>query len=230
MRTIEFRLLPRLAAASVIAMPLPAMAAGGAHGVDDAAVETPGACHLESWVSDLGGGDRLVNFSPACTPEAVPTVEIGGSVQQVGPRGERRWLAGPAVKWTLREGAGRGPAVGLAGSVLVDVRSGHLDSAALFVPVTFRPAKKVTVNLNAGGGHSRGEGAHMLYGAQIDVAAGQGVALMAEIFGRPDQRPTLQAGIRWTLDRDRIDLDLLGGRQGGAGGEGNLTLGFTIRR
>lgn len=229
MRTIEFRLLPGLAAAGVIATPLPAIAAGGAHGVDDAAVETPGACHLESWVSDLGGGERLVNFSPACTAEALPTVEIGGTVQRVGTPDARRWLAGPAVKWTLREGES-GPAVGLAGSALIDPGSGHIDSAALLVPMTFRPTDKVTVNLNAGGGHARGEGAHLLYGAQVDVVAAKGLALMAEIFGRPDQRPALQAGIRWTFDRDRIDLDLLAGRQGGAAGNASVTLGFTIRR
>jgi len=229
MRISKLHLPWGLAAAGVALVPLPAMAAGGAHGVDDAAVEQPGACHLESWVSDLGGGERLLNLSPACTPGALPTVEIGGTVQQVGAPGERRWLAGPAVKWTLYEG-GRGPAVGLAGSALIDLSSGHIDSAALLVPVTFRPADTVTINLNAGGGHSRGEGAHMLYGAQIDFAAGKGVAVMAEIFGRPDQRPTLQAGARWTFDRDRIDLDLLAGRQGGAGGNGSITFGFTIRR
>lgn len=229
MRTIELRLLPRLAAASAIAMPLPALAAGGAHGVDDAGVETPGACHLESWVSDPGGGERLVNLSPACTPDALPTVEIGGTAQRVGAPGERRWLAGPAIKWALREG-GNGPAVGLAASALIDPGSGHVDSAALLLPMTFRLADKVVINLNAGIGYSRGDDAHPLYGAQVDVAAARGIALMAEIFGRPDHRPALQAGARWTLDRDRIDLDLLAGRQGGAAGNGIVTLGFTIRR
>lgn len=229
MRNIVLRLLPGLAVASVVAMPLPAIAAGGAHGVDDAAVETPGACHLESWISDLGHGERLVNFSPACTPGVLPAVEIGGTVQRVGVPGERRWLAGPAIKWTLHEG-GRGPAVGLAGSALIDPDSGHIDSAALLVPATFRPAGHLTVNLNAGVGHSRGEGAHLLYGAQVDVAAGDGIALMAEVFGRPDQRPALQAGLRWTFDRDRMDMDLLAGRQGGAAGNASVTLGFTIRR
>lgn len=229
MRTIELRLLLGLAAAGVITMPPPAIAAGGAHGVDDAAVETPGVCHLESWVSDPGGDERLVNFSPACTAEALPTVEIGGTVQRVGAPGARRWLAGPAIKWALREG-GRGPAVGLAGSALIDPGSGHIDSAALLVPMTFRPTGKITVNLNAGVGHSRAEGAHPLYGAQLDIAAAKGMALMAEIFGRPDRRPALQAGVRWTLDRDRIDLDLLAGRQVGAAGSGSITLGLTIRR
>jgi hypothetical protein len=229
MRTILFQLLPGLAAASIIAMPMPAIAAGGAHGVDDAIVETPGACHLESWTSDLGGGERLVNFSPACTSRDLPAVEIGGSLQREGLRGERRWLAGPAVKWTLNGGGG-GPAVGLTASALIDSGSGHLASAALLVPVTFRPTEKVTVNLNAGVGYGRGEGGHILYGTQFEVAATKGVTLMAEIFGQPDRQPFLQAGVRWTFDRDRIDLDLLVGRQNEGTGNGSLTLGFTIRR
>lgn len=229
MRSIEPRLLPGLAAASVIAMPLPAMAAGGAHGVDDAAVETPGACHLESWVSDLGDGERLVNFSPACTPVVLPAVEIGGAVQQAGGHGARRWLVGPALKWALRE-AGNGPAVGLAGSVLIDPGSGDVDSAALLVPMTFAPTRRVTINVNAGAGYSRDDGSHLLYGAQVDIAAADGLSFMAEIFGRPDRHPALQAGARWTFDRDRTDLDLLVGRQGGAAGAGSLTVGLTIRR
>ena len=70
---------------------------------------------------------------------------------------------------------------------------------------------------------------HTLYGAQIEVAAAKGVALMAEIFGRPDRHAVLQAGIRWTFDRDRMDLDLLASRHGGVNGA-NIRLGFTIRR
>ncbi len=228
MRIIERRLLPGLVAAGVAAIPLPTMAAGGAHGVDDAAVETAGACHLESWISVTPGSERLVNFSPACTPGALPTVEIGGTVQRVSAPGESRWLVGPAVKWTLHEG-GRGPAVGLAGSMLVDPGSGHVDSAALLLPVTLRPAEILTLNLNAGGGHRRGEGTHFLYGAQIEVAAAEGAALMAEVFGRPDRRAELQAGIRWTFDRDRMDLNLLAGRHGDAS-VASVALGFTIRR
>ena len=229
MRIIGRRPLRGLAASSLIATPLPAVAAGGAHGVDDAGVETPGACHLESWVSDLGGGERLLDLSPACTPGALPTVEIGGAVQQVGAPGDRRWLAGPAVKWTLYEG-GRGPAVGLAGSALIDLRSGHIDSAAFMVPVTVRPSETLAVSLNAGVGHARGDGAHLLYGAQVEVAAAKGIALMAEVFGRPDERPALQGGLRWTFNRDSMDIDLLAGRQAGSKGEASLTLGFTIRR
>ncbi len=35
----------------------PALAAGGAHIVDNSEVETPGTCHLELWVSRFVPGD-----------------------------------------------------------------------------------------------------------------------------------------------------------------------------
>lgn len=57
----------------------PAFAAGGEHVIDDAAVETPGTCHLESWVT-LSSGGGLVNSAPACTRKAWPNLELGGFV------------------------------------------------------------------------------------------------------------------------------------------------------
>jgi hypothetical protein len=220
-------------ALAMSAAPLPSLAAGGAHGVDDAAVETPGDCHLESWFSDLRQGETLLNLSPACTTKQLPMLEIGGAVQHIGAPGERHWLAGPALKWTLRDGGGAPgePAgIALAGSALVDLRSGRLDSAALLIPVTLAPARRVTVNLNVGAGHVRGDGGHLLYGAQLDYRATEQLAVMAEIFGRPDEAAGWQGGVRWTGDRGRMDVDLLVGRPPGPGRAAALTIGYTIRR
>ncbi len=214
-------------------LPLPLLAAGGAHGVDDAAVETRGDCHLESWFSDLGQDETLLNLSPACTPAQLPMLEIGAAIQHVGVPGDRRWLAGPALKWTLQDGDGApGERVGiaLAGSALVDLGSGRIDSAALFVPVTIAPARRVTVNLNIGAGYARGDGGHWLYGAQIDYAATARMSVMAEVYGRPDQPAGWQGGLRWTGDRGRMDIDLLAGRPPGPDRAGAVTLGFTVRR
>lgn len=215
------------------ALPLPLLAAGGAHGVDDSAVETPGDCHLESWVSDLGHGETLLNLSPACTATPLPMLEVGAAIQRVGVPGDHRWLAGPALKWTLQDGGGvRGARAGiaLAGSAAVDLGSGRLDGAALLMPVTIAPARRVTVNLNIGAGYARGDGGHPLYGAQIDYAATGQIAVMAEIFGRPDEPAGWQGGLRWTGDRGRIDIDLLAGRVPGRDRAGAVTLGFTVRR
>lgn len=217
--------------ACVLASPQPLWAAGGAHGVDDAAVETAGDCHLESWFSDLGHGETLLNLSPACTAAALPMLEIGAAIQHGGVPGDRRWLAGPALKWTLRSGDDGGRVgIALAGAALVDTRVGQLDSAALTVPVTLAPARRVTVNLNIGAGLAHGQDAHLLYGAQIDYAAAENMAVMAEIFGRADEPAGWQTGVRWTFDRDRMDLDLIAGRPPGTGGGAALTIGYTIRR
>lgn len=217
--------------ACVLALPQPLRAAGGAHGVDDAAVETAGDCHLESWFSDLGHGETLLNLSPACTPTALPMLEIGAAIQHVRAPGERRWLAGPALKWTLRSGDDGGRAgVALAGAALVDTGTGRLDSAALTVPVTLAPSRRMTVNLNIGAGVAHGQDAHLLYGAQIDYGATNAIAVMAEIFGRADEPAGWQTGVRWTFDRDRMDLDLIVGRSPGIDRAAALTIGYTIRR
>ncbi|PKP87374.1 MAG: hypothetical protein CVT78_09680 [Alphaproteobacteria bacterium HGW-Alphaproteobacteria-17] len=219
--------------ACALASPQPVSAAGGAHGVDDAAVETPGDCHLESWFSDFGRGETLLNLSPACTAKSLPMLEIGGAIQRVGAPGDRHWLAGPALKWTIRDGGsapGERAGIALAGSALVDFRSGRVDSAALLVPVTLAPVRDVAINLNVGAGYSRGEGGHALYGAQIDYVVTDKIALMAEVFGRPDAAAGWQGGLRRTGDRGRVDIDLLAGRQPGSGNDIAVTLGFTIRR
>jgi hypothetical protein len=64
----------------------PAKAAGGAHVIDDATVETPGTCHLESWVTLYNGDRGLLNPSPACTRKAWPNLEIGASIQHTWDR------------------------------------------------------------------------------------------------------------------------------------------------
>jgi hypothetical protein len=61
--------------------PAPPPRAGGAHLIDDPGVETPGTCHLETWITGYGGGRGLVNLSPGCTREALPRLELGGAVQ-----------------------------------------------------------------------------------------------------------------------------------------------------
>jgi len=58
----------------------PALAAGGARVVDDAAVTTPGSCVIETWLTASTGANRLFQFAPACTLRAVPTLEVGAAL------------------------------------------------------------------------------------------------------------------------------------------------------
>lgn len=54
-----------------------AMAAGGAHIVDDSEVERPGHCHVEWWVTRFVPGNGFANAAPACTLKRIPFLEAG---------------------------------------------------------------------------------------------------------------------------------------------------------
>lgn len=56
----------------------------GEHVVDDAAVETPGTCHLETWATQSSGSDGLVDGAAACTREAGRIWSWEGSLHTAG--------------------------------------------------------------------------------------------------------------------------------------------------
>lgn len=206
-----------------------AWAAGGAHVVDDAEVETPGVCHAENWLTDFQFDRALLNVAPACTPRSLPFVEIGGAVQHVWGNGRTQALAGPALKFALRP-VDRRAGLGLALSTAVDLDTGRVETASMLVPVTFDLSGRVRVNLNAAYHWTRHGDRHSAsVGAQVDFRASRTVSLMVEGFGRDRGRPGVQAGLRWT-PRPWVDLDLLVGQSVDGISSRALTLGLTVRR
>ena len=55
--------------------------------IDDSEVETPGDCHLETWVGRWSENTWHGNVGIGCTPEAVPMLELGGMVGYVDAPG-----------------------------------------------------------------------------------------------------------------------------------------------
>ncbi len=205
-----------------------ALASGGAHVVDDAEVETPGLCHAETWVTRFDPDHGLLNSSPACTPRAMPNMEIGGTIQHMWQRGDSDTQIGPALKFALRP-VDYGIGVGVAFSGLIDARSGDARSAAVLLPVTFDLSKRVRANLNLGYQWAdRGDRHAVFTGAQINVKATESVSLMAEAFCRDGGKPAFQAGARWA-PLPWVDIDLLGGRRIDGAPTTAITLGLTIR-
>ncbi|TWT11425.1 hypothetical protein [Reyranella sp. CPCC 100927] len=210
----------------------PAHAAGGAHVVDDAGVETPGLCHLETWLTRGGPRSGLVNASPACTFEALPRLEVGATVQRTWARGAHTsdTLVGPTLKlnlWPVESGFG----VGLAGATAWSVRAGHWETASLIVPVSISLHERLRVNFNAGWLYSR-SGAQRneaFLGAQVEAAIAADVMLMGEVFGRDRGRPGAQIGVRWTPGGGRWDVDLLSGWRTDGVTPWSMTLGLTVR-
>ena len=83
----------------LLALPLAdARAAGHAHIVDDADVETPGVCHLEVWTTNFMSGDGYANAAPACTLKSLPFVELGAGYAHYWGQTLSAPVFGPQIK------------------------------------------------------------------------------------------------------------------------------------
>lgn len=217
-------LLPALVSA------VPAAAAGGAHVVDDSDVETPGTCHLESWGTASSHGQWFVNGAPACTPTALPRLEIGGFLSHSWSHGARDGAIGLAPKLAIRSSeSGFGIAVDASAGYGLDTH--RLETASLIVPLTIPVGAALHLNFDTGwqwvlGAAGRG----MFVGAQAEWTVSPALSLMAEGFARESGRAGFQSGLRWTVDGGRIDLDLLGGRWLDGVTPTSLAFGVTVRR
>lgn len=208
----------------------PAFADGGAHVIDGSGVETPGTCHLESWVTLSSGDGRLINSAPACTRKAWPNLELGGFVTHGWSPESHDTLLGLSPKIELRS-ATRGLGIGVATSAAYQVDRGHFHEASLIVPVTIPVDRHVTLNLNSGWQWSRaGHRADLFVGGQMMVALNPSLSLMAETFTRDRGKAGGQTGVRWTTGKGRIDIDLLVGRYVDGTTPTAVTFGVTLRR
>lgn len=225
------RLVSAAAVLILILLPAaPAFASGGEHVVDDAAVETPGTCHLESWVTLSSGGGGLVNSAPACTREAWPNLELGGFVTHSWTKETHDTVIGLSPKLMLRS-EDRGVGIGIAASVGYGVDRNRFETASVIVPVTIPAGEKLRFNLNAGwlwmGAAHRHE---MFVGGQAEIALRSNLNLMVETFTRDQGKVGGQAGLRWTVAGGAVDLDLIGGRYVDGATRSAVTFGMTIRR
>jgi len=208
----------------------PAFASGNEHVVDDAAVETPGTCHLESWMTFHGSDRGLLNLSPACTRKAWPRLEIGGAFQSSWDGGADLTTFGPALKLNIRP-VEKGFGVGLIASGAVELRSGKVETASLIVPVTIPVGKAVRFNLNGGWSYARASSQQhaAFYGAQVEVQVARDFSLMGEVFGRGDGPIGSQAGVRWNPGGGRLDVDLVVGRRIDGVNPRSVSFGITLR-
>lgn len=207
-----------------------AQAAGGPHVVDDAGVETPGVCHLETWVSRHNTEGGLVNLAPACTFESLPYIEFGAAAQRTwGPGADT--TIGPALKLNLRP-LDTGIGFGVIGTAAWSVSTGQAETASVILPVSFQLHERVRANINVGWHYLRAQPRQnqAFVGAQIEADIARDLTLMAEAFTRDEGRPGAQIGLRWTPGRGNVDVDLLSGWRTDGATPWTITLGITVRR
>jgi hypothetical protein len=221
--------LPWLFVAAAMLAPQTALAAGGAHVIDDSEVEAAGDCHLETWLTRSSHDQWHANAGVGCTPEAVPMLELGAFVGQMRSPGTDETMVGLTPKVSLRP-AETGFGIALAGSLSYGLDRDRIESASLIAAVTVPAGEALRFNLNGGWVWSEaGPGSELFAGAQAELAVGPQVGLMAEGFTRDHGKAGAQAGVRWTSRNGRIDLDLLAGRYLDGATPTSLTVGLTGR-
>lgn len=206
----------------------PAWASGVEHLVDDSAVEDPGTCHAENWVTFVRGGSGIAVTAPACTRKTWPNLEIGGFVSHAWDRSARETQIGLSPKWNLRDEK-RGLGIAVSGSTGLDLGRGRLASASLVAPFTI-PAGKLRFNLNTGWQWTRIGGHTAFAGAQVEWQATPTLTLMGEAFTRNRGRAGQQAGLRWNPRGGKLDFDLVYGRFIDGVSSRAVSMGLTLRR
>ena len=206
-----------------------ARASGNEHIIDDAAVETAGVCHLESWISLSGHHRGLLNLSPACTPKKWQSFELGGAFQY-GWDDKSLATVGPSLKLNLRS-IDSGLGIAASASGLINVRSGRVETASLIVPVTVPVTDGTTINLNGGLSYSLPSRYRYaaFYGGQVEIQCGRGLSWMVEAFQRAHAPVGAQTGLRWTPGGGHVDFDIVLGRYIDGVNRRAVSFGLTFR-
>lgn len=203
-----------------------ALAAGGHHAVDDAAVMEPGQCQLELWLEQAGRRHSLQHLGPACR---VGAVEMGLDLDRsrIGDAPRMSTLT-PQLKWATDLAAGWSVgAVWSAGwSIGRSDRASRYVGQVLLLPLSWQPDPALALHLNLGREFRRRDSDLRPRGAALEwqpLAQWQG---LAEYFhdGQQGQRSLglrYLGGTSWSLDLSRTRPG-----QGAAWWTLGLNLGF----
>jgi hypothetical protein len=226
-----------LVAAGMALAPASAKAAGGAFIVDDAEVGKPGECKVESWVALASNHDMQAITQPACVVSLGIPVELGGSLARTRSDDVWQTSGGPKAKINILPVETGRVGVGLAGSAGWDFATGEYLFNLLYVPLTLQLRDDFRINLNAGwqyDGPTRLS--YAIWGAAFEWNFVKPLTLIGEVFGLAGPAsdpstitsPRAQLGLRIT-PVDKIDVDLIYGRNINGENANWLTVGLNVR-
>ena len=212
-----------------------AHAAGGAYVVDDAGINEPGECTLDLWNQNLrhAGASHDRVLSPACTFRDLPALQLGATWQHAHDQENGVYnLLAPQFKAQLLSRADLGLDLAMAANATFAVDRGQIfDSAELNLPLTYSLTKALRLNLNAGWIHANDQAQpneRWTWGSGVEYDLAKPLTLIAERYGQRGAQQAWQAGPRWHLG-ERLDLDLLVGRELTDARQQWLTTGATLR-
>jgi hypothetical protein len=212
-------------------------AAGGAFAVDDANVDEPGNCKVESWVSLAGNQDLVAVSTPACVVKFFRPVEIGLQAARARVDGEWGTSLTPKAKMNILPADTGKFGLAVSGGSTFDLVTGENTGSFFNVPVTYTFSETFKINANGGWLYDAVNAQNFVtYGGGFEWVPFKPITLIAEVFGIAGQKtdprtitdPRFQAGIRVT-PIDTIDVDVIYGRNIGGENANWVTLGLNVR-
>jgi hypothetical protein len=210
--------------------PRAGLAAGGPYVVDDSEIMPPGDCQIEAWGSRGHTHDLSAVASPACSVEAPLDVELGLAWNRTRTDGVYASTISPNAKASLLRIDRHGIGLGLAGAFGYSTTEDRLLTAALLVPLTVQALEPLRLNFNVGWLRERADETldFLTLGAGFEWSVFERLALIGEVFGRDRGRGGAPIGLRPTVIKDVLDLDIVYGRNLDQMRSDWLTLGMVV--
>lgn len=201
-----------------------AMAAGGHHAMDDAAILEEGRCKVEGWFERSGAPARLLHVGVGCR---VGPVEVVASSEYERQRG-----SGPGsqtghalqAKWATEIAGGFSAGWSVAPQWQARARPRWQATTGIAL-LMWEATEAVTFHGNIGRDFIRNDADQDRGGLGVDWEFRQGWKLMAERY-RQDAGHFARAGLRWEPARDWT-VDVSRARRLRGAGDSSWTLGLT---
>jgi hypothetical protein len=214
--------------------------AGGAFAVEDAEVDKPGACKVESWASFADNRDRAGVVSFGCVVNLGRPVELNPQFDRARDGGV--WGTGFTFQAKTNILPVEPGKLGLAvqGGPSFDLLTGESSGGSVTIPATYEFSERFKINVNAGWEYEREPNWHWFtWGAGFEWKFwdGQPLTLIGEVFGQlghsdPAQPsltdPRVQIGLRYT-PVETVDFDVIYGRNINGENANWITVGLNLR-
>jgi hypothetical protein len=214
-----------------------AHAAGGAFAADDAGIDEPGSCKVESWISSASNRDFAVVSVPACVVKLFLPTELGLQAARTRVGGEWGTSVTPKAKLMIQEPKVGNFGLAISGGAMFDAVTGQNTGSFVNVPLTYMVSETFKINVNAGWSYDHVNLLHYAtYGAGFEWIPAKSWTVIGEVFGlvreRSDPRsltdPRFQLGVRYT-PIDTIDIDVIYGRNITGENANWITVGMNVR-
>lgn len=179
-----------------------ALAAGGHHSVDDAAILEPGQCELESWLV-RGGGARLLHAGAGCRVGPVEIGVAGEHARQSGTPSQTGW--GMEVKWATEVADKVSVGLALAPAWAAHARP-RFQGYSLVGLATWSATDDLALHLNLGRDFVHRGADDNRWGLSAEFSPAKNWSLVGERY-REAGAHYARAGVRWA-GGEQWSLDL----------------------